>query len=140
MRKVARRVPGAAGAIARVARLDYSKPGKPDIDSDDAAAKQLLVSDLELLDAQALVGELVAEGSVFAFLAENRHELFPDSFITDLFCSSTGRPSLPADLIGSVGAGAQGTFRPVGPADRGGGALRHPLEGGVRASVDADLV
>jgi hypothetical protein len=54
------------------------------------------------LDAQALVGELVPEGSVFAFLAEHRHELFPDSFIADLFSSSTGRPSLPADVIGSV--------------------------------------
>jgi Transposase DDE domain/Transposase domain (DUF772) len=54
------------------------------------------------LDAQALVGELVPEGSVFAFLAEHRQELFPDSFISDLFSSSTGRPSLPADLIGSV--------------------------------------
>jgi hypothetical protein len=41
-------------------------------------------------------------GSVFAFLAEHRHELFPDSFIADLFSSSTGRPSLPADLVGSV--------------------------------------
>jgi hypothetical protein len=39
---------------------------------------------------------------VFAFLAEHRHELFPDSFIADLFSSSTGRPSPPADLIGSV--------------------------------------
>jgi hypothetical protein len=54
------------------------------------------------LDAQALVGELVPPGSVFAFLAEHRHELFPDSFIADLFCSSRGRPSLPADLVGSV--------------------------------------
>jgi hypothetical protein len=54
------------------------------------------------LDAQALVGELVPPGSVFAFLAEHRHELFPDSFIADLFSSSTGRPSLPADLVGSV--------------------------------------
>ena len=54
------------------------------------------------MDAQALVGQLVPAGSVFAFLAEHRHELFPDSFISDLFCSSTGRPSLPADLIGSV--------------------------------------
>jgi Transposase domain (DUF772) len=55
-----------------------------------------------LLDAQALVGELVPPGSVFAFLAEHRQELFPGSFIADLFSSSTGRPSLPADLIGSV--------------------------------------
>jgi hypothetical protein len=59
-------------------------------------------SDRELLDAQALVGQLVPSGSVFAFLAEHRHELFPDSFIADLFSSKTGRPSLPADLIGSV--------------------------------------
>ena len=56
----------------------------------------------ELLDAQSVVGELVPAGSVFAFLAEHRHELFPDSFIADLFPSPTGRPSLPADLVGSV--------------------------------------
>jgi IS5 family transposase len=54
------------------------------------------------LDAQALVGELVPPGSVFAFLSEHRHELFPESFVADLFKSKTGRPSLPADLIGSV--------------------------------------
>ena len=54
------------------------------------------------MDAQALVGELVPAGSVFAILAEHRHELFPDSFIADLFPSRTGRPSLPADLVGSV--------------------------------------
>ena len=54
------------------------------------------------MDAQALVGGLVPSGSVFEFLAEHRQELFPDSFIADLFPSKTGRPSLPADLIGSV--------------------------------------
>ncbi|MCA1821256.1 MAG: transposase [Pseudonocardia sp.] len=56
----------------------------------------------ELLDAQVMVGELVPAGGVFAFLAEHRHRLFPDSFIADLFPSWTGRPSLPADLVGSV--------------------------------------
>jgi len=55
-------------------------------------------SDRELLDAETLVGELVEPGSVFAFLAEHRHEMFPESFIADLFTSRTGRPSLPADL------------------------------------------
>ena len=35
---------------------------------------------------------------VYAFLAEHRGELFPDSFIADLFSAKTGRPSLPADL------------------------------------------
>ena len=49
-----------------------------------------------------MVGELVPAGGVFAFLAEHRHRLFPDSFIADLFPSWTGRPSLPADLVGSV--------------------------------------
>ena len=46
MRKVARVVPGAAGVISRVWRLDYSRPGKPPIDWDDPAAKDALVSDL----------------------------------------------------------------------------------------------
>src|SRR6202158_616021 len=58
--------------------------------------------DRELLDAGELAGHLVPAGSVFAFLAEHRRELFPDSFTADLFTSGTGRPSLPADLVGSV--------------------------------------
>jgi len=58
--------------------------------------------DRELLDAEMIAGHLVPAGSVFAFLAEHRRELFPDSFTADLFPSQTGRPSLPADLVGSV--------------------------------------
>jgi Transposase domain (DUF772) len=58
--------------------------------------------DRELLDAEAVAGDLVPAGSVFAFLAGHRHELFPDSFTADLFPSATGRPSLPADLLGAV--------------------------------------
>jgi hypothetical protein len=58
--------------------------------------------DRELLDAGEMAGHLVSPGSVFAFLAEHRRELFPDSFTADLFPSRTGRPSLPADLVGSV--------------------------------------
>jgi Transposase DDE domain/Transposase domain (DUF772) len=58
--------------------------------------------DRELLDAGEMAGHLVPAGSVFAFLAEHRRELFPESFISDLFSSGTGRPSLPADLVGSV--------------------------------------
>ena len=53
-------------------------------------------------DAGEVAGQLVPPGSVFAFLAEHRTELFPDSFTADLFPSRTGRPSLPADLVGSV--------------------------------------
>ena len=58
--------------------------------------------DRELLDAGEMAGHLVPAGSVFAFLALHRAELFPDSFIADLFDSRTGRPSLSADLVGSV--------------------------------------
>ena len=58
--------------------------------------------DRELLDAGEMAGHLVPPGSVFAFLAEHRRELFPDSFTADLFPSRTGRPSLPADLVGAV--------------------------------------
>ena len=49
-----------------------------------------------------MVGGLVPAGSVFAFLAEHRREVFDDSFTADLFPSATGRPSLPADLVGTV--------------------------------------
>lgn len=58
--------------------------------------------DRELWDAGEIVGGLVPAGSVFAFLAEHRGELFDDGFIADLFASKTGRPSLPAELVGSV--------------------------------------
>lgn len=55
-----------------------------------------------LLDVEALAGELLAPGSVFAFLAEHRGRLFPDSMMEDLFPSKRGRPSVPAPVIGSV--------------------------------------
>jgi Transposase DDE domain/Transposase domain (DUF772) len=58
--------------------------------------------DRDLWDAGEVTGHLVPPGSVFAFLAEHRTELFPGSFTADLFPSRTGRPSLPADLVGSV--------------------------------------
>jgi IS5 family transposase len=56
----------------------------------------------ELLDAAALCRHLVAEGSVYAFLADHRKELFPDELFADLFPSGRGRPSVPADVIATV--------------------------------------
>jgi hypothetical protein len=58
--------------------------------------------DRELLDAQALVGHLVAEGSMFAFLAQYRREVFSDSDFDDLFPSGKGRPSIPASVMVSI--------------------------------------
>jgi IS5 family transposase len=56
----------------------------------------------ELLDAAALCRGLVPDGSVEAFLADHRAELFPDELFADLFPSGRGRPSVPADVIATV--------------------------------------
>ena len=58
--------------------------------------------DRELLDARALVGHLVSEGSMFEFLAEHRRDLFPDGEFEDLFPSVKGRPSIPASVMAAV--------------------------------------
>jgi IS5 family transposase len=55
-----------------------------------------------LTDAAALCGELVKAGSVTAWLAEHRRDLFPDDAFADLFPSGKGRPSVPADVIATV--------------------------------------
>jgi len=59
-------------------------------------------SNPELLDAAALCRQLVPEGSVEAFLADHRHDLFPDEMFEDLFPSGRGRPSVHADVVASV--------------------------------------
>lgn len=56
----------------------------------------------QLLDVEAWAGHLLAPGSVFAFLASHRQELFPDDGFADLFPSGRGRPSIPAAVIASV--------------------------------------
>src|SRR6266571_1201955 len=56
----------------------------------------------ELLDAAALCRQLIPDGSVEAFLADHRRELFPDEMFADLFPSGRGRPSIPADVVATV--------------------------------------
>ena len=57
--------------------------------------------DGELLDAA--VGQLVPAGSMFAFLAAHRAEVFPDAEYADLFAApGVGRPSLPATRMAVV--------------------------------------
>lgn len=58
-------------------------------------------ADRDLLDAFAVCGELVAEGSVYRFLAEHRLELFPDGLFAGLF-SGRGRRSVPASVVATV--------------------------------------
>jgi hypothetical protein len=59
-------------------------------------------ADRKLLDAAALVGHLVPEGSMFWFLATHRGEVFPDGEFADLFPSGRGRPSLPAPVAAAI--------------------------------------
>ena len=53
-------------------------------------------------DVESVAGHLIPPGSVFGFLAENRHVLFPDEGFADLFPSGRGRPSIPGEVIASV--------------------------------------
>jgi hypothetical protein len=60
-------------------------------------------ADRQLLDAAALAGHLVPGGSMFAFLASHRAEVFPDAEYADLFSPpGVGRPSLPATQMAAV--------------------------------------
>src|SRR3954466_13677673 len=54
-----------------------------------------------VMDVESVAG-LLPPGSVYAFLAEHRRELFPDEMFTDLFPSPLGRPSVPGDVVASV--------------------------------------
>ena len=56
----------------------------------------------EFLDVNSVVGHLLAEGSVFAFLAAHREQLFPAEMFADLFPSGRGRPSIPPATMASV--------------------------------------
>jgi hypothetical protein len=60
-------------------------------------------ADRELLDAAALAGHLVPAGSMFAFLAAHRAEVFSDADYADLFAlRGVGRPSIPATQMAAV--------------------------------------
>ncbi|MGH3658875.1 MAG: transposase, partial [Micromonosporaceae bacterium] len=60
-------------------------------------------ADRQFLDAAGLAGHLVPAGSMFAFLAVHRAEVFPDAEYADLFAPpGVGRPSLPATQMAAV--------------------------------------
>src|SRR6516225_5529612 len=60
-------------------------------------------ADRQLLDAGTVAGHLIPAGSMFAFLAAHRAEVFPDVEYADLFSPpGVGRPSLPATQMAAV--------------------------------------
>lgn len=56
----------------------------------------------DLLDVESVAGHLLEPGSVYAFLAQHRHRLFPAGMFVDLFPSGRGRPSVPPEVVASV--------------------------------------
>ena len=57
--------------------------------------------DRKLLDAMAVCGDLVPQGSVHRFLAEHRRTVFPDGMFVDLF-GGRGRRSVPGSVVATV--------------------------------------
>jgi hypothetical protein len=54
------------------------------------------------LDAATWCRHLVPDGSVYAFLADHRQELFPPELFADLVRQGGGHPSVPAEVIATV--------------------------------------
>jgi hypothetical protein len=70
---------------------------------DDCLMQGFEQADRQFLDAAALAGHLVPAGSMFAFLAAHRAEVFPDADYADLFAPpGLGRPSIPATQMAAV--------------------------------------
>jgi Transposase domain (DUF772) len=54
------------------------------------------------LDAATWCGHLIPQGSVYAFLAGHRHELFAPELFADVARQAGGHPSVPAEVIATV--------------------------------------
>ncbi len=54
------------------------------------------------LDAATWCRHLVPDGSVYAFLADHRHQLFPPELFADVVRHGGGHPSVPAEVIATV--------------------------------------
>jgi IS5 family transposase len=54
------------------------------------------------LDAATWCGHLIPAGSVYAFVADHRHELFPPELFADVARQGGGHPSVPVEVIATV--------------------------------------
>jgi hypothetical protein len=54
------------------------------------------------LDAATWCRHLIADGSVYAFLADHRQQLFPPELFADVARQGGGHPSVPAEVIATV--------------------------------------
>jgi hypothetical protein len=54
------------------------------------------------LDAAIWCRHLIPDGSVYAFLADHRHELFPPALFADLVVQGRSHPSVPPEVVATV--------------------------------------
>src|SRR5215204_6881484 len=54
------------------------------------------------MDAATWCRHLVPDGSVYAFLADHRHQLFPPELFADVVRQGGGHPSVPAEVVATV--------------------------------------
>ena len=54
------------------------------------------------MDAASWCRHLVPDGSVYAFLADHRHQLFPPELFADVVRQGGGHPSVPAEVVATV--------------------------------------
>jgi len=54
------------------------------------------------MDAATWCRHLVPDGSVYAFLADHRHQLFPPELFADVARQGGGHPSVPAEVVATV--------------------------------------
>ena len=59
-------------------------------------------TDAAQLDAATWCPHLVPDGSVHAFLADHRRQLFPPELFADVVRQGGGHPSVPAEVIATV--------------------------------------
>jgi hypothetical protein len=99
---------------------------------DDCLMQGFERADRQLLDAAALAGHLVPAGSMFAFLAAHRAEVFADAEYADLFAPAGRGPAVLAGHADGRGDDAAGAARLLRLGGRGGGPVRRAVEGGDR--------
>jgi hypothetical protein len=56
----------------------------------------------EEMNAATWCRHLIPDGSVYAFLADHRHELFPSELFADVVRQGGGHPSVPAEVVATV--------------------------------------
>ena len=54
------------------------------------------------MNAATWCRRLIPDGSVYAFLADHRHELFPSELFADVVRQGGGHPSVPAEVVATV--------------------------------------